>query len=171
MKLAVVSGSFDPITKGHLYVIEQAKKMADKVLILVATNPDKKYSLNHGARIDVIEHSILEQYGKDVLLERVISVDTLPPNMFTALAARAHGADAIIRGLRNVVDFEYEHSQQLVNSTIAPEVTTIFVMPPPDLIAVSSSAIRGMVGIDGWEQIAEKYVPAPAIKALKGEKL
>lgn len=175
MKLAVVSGSFDPLTKGHLYVIEQAKKMAEKVLILIATNPDKKYCLTPSARMNVVEHGILEHYGAkcgiQMLSDGVIVIEHLYRNVFTALEAKQRGADAIVRGLRNVVDFEYEHGMQLVNDTIAPEVTTIFVMPPPNLIAVSSSAIRGMVGVEGWEQVAEQYVPQVAIKALKGEPL
>lgn len=173
MKLAVVSGSFDPLTKGHLYVIEQAKKMADKVLILIATNPDKKYCLEPHARMSVVEYGILEHFGQErgiqMLSDEEIVVEHMFRKVFTAVEAKERGADAIVRGLRNVVDFEYEHGMQLVNNTIAPEVTTIFVMPPPNLIAVSSSAIRGMVGVEGWEQVAEQYVPQVAIKALKGE--
>lgn len=162
---AVVSGSFDPITKGHLYVIEQARKMADMVIVLVAHNPEKRYRFSLDERTRIIEASIREALGD----ADGVSVQALPNGQFTATVAKQLGAHLVVRGLRNVVDFEYEHSQQLINSAIEPEVATVFVMPPTDLIAVSSSAIKGMSGIDGWEAVAAKYVPEAALRALRGE--
>lgn len=161
---AVVSGSFDPITKGHLYVIDQARKMADEVIVLVANNPDKRYHFPIEARKAIIEAAVREELGEEL---RVV-VDTLPDSKFTASVAKAMGALLVVRGLRNVVDFEYEHSVQLINTAIEPDVTTVFVMPPTDLIAVSSSAIKGMVGVDGFEAVAKKYVPEAALRALLG---
>lgn len=160
MTIAVVSGSFDPITKGHLYVIRQALEMADKVIVLVANNPDKKYFFPKWNRLQIVEEST------SIWGDRV-EVRELPHGRFTANVAKELGATMIVRGLRNVVDFEYEHSQQLMNNVIEPLVTTVFVMPPTDLIAVSSSAIKGIVGVDGWESIAERYIPTAALDALK----
>ena len=161
---AVVSGSFDPITKGHLYVIEQARKMVDEVIVLLANNPEKRYHFTLEERRRIIEAAVRERLG-DV---SDVRVEAMPNAQFTAKLAHAMGATLVVRGLRNVVDFEYEHSQQLINTAIEPEVTTVFVMPPTDLIAVSSSAIKGMVGIDGWEAVAEQYVPQAALQALLG---
>lgn len=160
---AVVSGSFDPITKGHLYVIEQALKMADEVIVLVANNPDKRYHFSMEERCAIIEASMEEEFG---LIEG-IEVEELPAGQFTARVAKDLGASLVVRGLRNVVDFEYEHSQQLINNTIEPGVTTVFVMPPTQLIAVSSSAIKSMVGIEGWEELAENYLTLAALNALR----
>jgi pantetheine-phosphate adenylyltransferase len=164
MSIAVVSGSFDPITLGHIHVIKEAQKMAHEVIVLVADNPDKKYFFDHDERYDLVVDSINEQLGLTG-----ITIAFLPENTFTANVAKQFGADVIVRGLRNVVDFEYEHGQQMVNFAIEPEVSTVFVMPPPDLVAVSSSMIRGMVKINGWEKVAKKYLPKAALKALKAK--
>ena len=107
-----------------------------------------------------------EEFGA---IEGVV-VEELPNGQFTARAAKNLGASLVVRGLRNVVDFEYEHSQQLINTTIEPGVTTVFVMPPTQLIAVSSSAIKSMVGIEGWEELAENYLTLAALNALRNSK-
>lgn len=162
MTTAVVSGSFDPITLGHIHVIREAQKIPDDVIVLVADNPDKKYFFDHDERYDITVHSINEQLG---LVG--ISIHFLPNGIFTASYAKDLGASVIVRGLRNVVDFEYEHGQQMVNDAIEPDVSTIFVMPPPNLVAVSSSMIRGMIKVNGWEKVAKKYLPKAALNALK----
>lgn len=163
MRYGIVSGSFDPITLGHLYVVKQALDLEERVIILIADNPTKKYMFDRDERKQLVLESVAEVIKRD--RERV-RVEFLPANTFTAKYAENWGA-AIYRGLRNVVDFEYEHSQQLINSAIAPEVKTLFVMPPTDLIAVSSSAIKGMAVLDGWDSVASKYVPQCVIKALE----
>lgn len=162
-RTALVSGSFDPITKGHLYVVEEALKMADEVIVLVANNPDKRYHFTLDKRRSIIQDALTEHFEST----QSIKVQAMPNAQFTAKLAHEMGASLVVRGLRNVVDFEYEHSQQLINRVIAPDVTTVFVMPPTDLIAVSSSMIKGMVGIDGWEEIASLYIPCAALAALK----
>lgn len=162
IRRAVVSGSFDPITKGHLFVIDQALKMADEVIVLVANNPDKKYRFTLEQRQHIITQAVRDELSSDAR----VRVEVLPDKMFTAKVAKSLGAQLVVRGLRNVVDFEYEHSQQLINTTIEPEVSTVFVMPPTELIAISSSAIKGMVGIEGFEALARKYVPEVALRAL-----
>lgn len=162
-RTALVSGSFDPITKGHLYVIEEALKMADEVIVLVANNPEKRYHFDLDQRRAIIQGALREHFEST----QAISVRAMPSAQFTAKLAHEMGASLVVRGLRNVVDFEYEHSQQLINRVISPSVTTVFVMPPTDLIAISSSMIKGMVGIDGWEDIAALYIPRAALSALK----
>lgn len=164
---AVVSGSFDPITKGHLYVVEQALKMVDHVIVMIADNPDKRYHFTLEERQTIVKESLIESDGGQALDEGRVSVVAMPHGRFTARITKEMGASLVVRGLRNVVDFEYEHSQQLINTTIEPEVTTVFVMPPTELIAVSSSNIKAMVGIEGWEELAENYIPLAALNALR----
>lgn len=164
---AVVSGSFDPITKGHLYVIDQALKMVDHVIVMIANNPDKRYHFNLEERQAIVLAALKENDDGQAVAEGRISIVAMPHGQFTARSAKEKGATLIVRGLRNVVDFEYEHSQQLINTTIEPDVTTVFVMPPTDLIAVSSSNIKAMVGIEGWEELAENYIPLAALNALR----
>jgi len=163
MTIGVVTGSFDPITLGHIHVIKEAQRVVDQVIILVANNPDKKYMFDFEERYDIVVDSINEQLGLTG-----ISIHKCPHDVFTAQYARLSlGASVIFRGLRNVVDFEYEHGQQMVNDGIEPDVSTVFVMPPPELVAVSSSMIRGMTKIAGWQKVAQKYLPKAALKALK----
>lgn len=171
MTIAVVSGSFDPITKGHLYVIDQAKKIASKVIVLIANNPEKKYFFDFFLRELIVRQSIFEQYGPLAIQDGRFDVISMPDKKFTVNVAEELGASIVVRGLRNVVDFEYEHGMQLVNNHISQDVTTLFVMPPPELIAVSSSMIKGMIGIDGWEQVAEKYLPSYALSAMIGKSI
>ena len=162
MSVGVVTGSFDPITLGHIHVIKEAQKVVDEVVVLVADNPDKKYMFELEERYNIVADSIKEQLGLSG-----IRIHKCPSNVFVAEYARNYlDATVIFRGLRNVVDFEYEHGQQIVNNTIQPEVSTVFVMPPLDLVAVSSSMIRGMTKVKGWEKIAKQYLPKAALKAL-----
>lgn len=168
-KVGAVTGSFDPITKGHIYVIEEALKLVDVLYILVAVNPDKKSTFSFEERVRMIEQSVFEMSdsapGKNFSGKRVYC-RRLPDYKFAAKYASEIGASAIFRGLRNVVDFEYEHSIQMVNSQVA-SISTLFIMPPVDLIAVSSSMIKGMVGLEGWKKIAEQYVDSHVISALE----
>lgn len=163
MSIGVVSGSFDPITLGHLHVIKEARKVCDEVIIFVANNPDKKYMFEFGERNQLVAEALVEEFGYD----SAINIQYLSSGEFTASAASDLGANVIFRGLRNVVDFEYEHGMQMVNHAIEPNITTVFVMPPTELIAVSSSMIKGMIGIRGWDSVAKKYVPKCVLKALK----
>ena len=170
MKIGAITGSFDPITRGHVYVIEEALKLVDKLVILIAFNPEKKYTFSYEER----EELIIQAIKKNTVInfaDKYITFKHLPSNKFAAEAACEEGATVIFRGLRNVVDFEYEHSLQLINSNISPEVSTVFVMPPAEFIAVSSSAVKGMVGLDNWEKVAIRYVNAHVIAALSSKHL
>jgi pantetheine-phosphate adenylyltransferase len=170
MKIGAITGSFDPITKGHVYVIEEALRLVDKLVILIAYNPEKKYTFSYDERAELIIEAIKKNTAIN-FTEKYITFKHLPPNKFAAEAAFEEGATVIFRGLRNVVDFEYEHSLQLINCNISPGVSTVFVMPPAELIAVSSSAIKGMVGLDNWEKVAIRYVNLHVITALNEKHL
>ena len=163
--LGVVSGSFDPITLGHLFVITKALSIVDKVHVLIAGNPAKKYFFTEQERYDIVRQSIREALPNDY---EKVTVSFLPYEEFTATYARDElGANTIFRGIRNVVDFEYEHSQQLFNSDIAPEVTTVFIMPPPELIQVSSSMVKSMIGMRDWQNKVTKCMPPYALTKLE----
>jgi pantetheine-phosphate adenylyltransferase len=170
IKIGVYAGSFDPVTLGHMHVIEKAITMVDKLIILIADNPEKKYMNTIWSRHGMLIESIIEKFGMQVF-EGSIEVDFLDHAEFTASKAIDFNATLLFRGLRNVIDFEYEHGIQDINKLIAPELTTVFIMPPPELVAVSSSVIRGMVGINGWEKVAEKYVTKAVIDTLNKNRL
>jgi pantetheine-phosphate adenylyltransferase len=81
--------------------------------------------------------------------------------------AQKLGADYIVRGIRNSVDFNFEQAMNNVNRDINPEITTVVLMPPRDLCEVSSSLVKSLVGPDGWEEVVKKYVPEPVFEEIK----
>ena len=146
MKTAIYPGSFDPITKGHLDVLERAASMFDKVVIAVLDNTKKKCLLTTKERVELIRKST--DYIGNV---EVDSFDGL-----TIEYARKRNATILIRGLRAVSDFEYEMQLSQMNSTLAPEINTIFLITKPEYNFVSSSAIKEILMMNG--EISE-FVP------------
>ncbi len=146
MKTAIYPGSFDPITKGHLDVLERAASMFDKVIIVVLDNTKKKCLLSTDERVNLIRKST--EYLANV---EVDSFDGL-----TIEYARQKQATILIRGLRAVSDFEYEMQLSQMNSTLAPEINTIFLITKPEYNFISSSAIKEIVMMKG--EISE-FVP------------
>ena len=139
MKTAIYPGSFDPITKGHLDVLERAASMFDKVIIAVLDNTKKKCLLDTTERVDLIRKST--SYLANV---EVDSFDGL-----TIEYARKQNATILIRGLRAVSDFEYEMQLSQMNSALAPEINTIFLITKPKYNFISSSAIKEIVMMNG----------------------
>lgn len=165
MKKALVAGSFDPITLGHLFVIEKALEIADVVQICLAVNPTKIPFFT------VVER---EQMIKDSVFQCIpswdhsrVEVKVFKAKSFIASHAHTSGCAFIVRGIRNTLDFEYENEQQAINTMIAPDLPTVFVIPPAELIKVRSSTIKQMVGIDGWEPIVQEFVPKNVFERLK----
>ena len=162
-KVAVIAGSFDPITYGHLWMLEKSLDMFDAVHIVIATNTSKKSRFTAEERYQLIINSIEDTpqlQGKNYF------VDNLPSHLMLVDYAKYLGATHIVRGIRNTTDFEYEAQLNLINKQIVPDIETVFLMPRRDLIEVSSSMVKGLVGLAGWEAIAKKYVPSTVIDAL-----
>jgi pantetheine-phosphate adenylyltransferase len=156
---AIIAGSFDPVTFGHLWVLDQALRMFDTVHVLVCTNAAKKNLFSADERVSLFKACIPTH-------ENVI-VSLLPDRAMLASYAAGLGCSHVVRGIRNSTDFEYESQLNLINTVISPELQTIFIMPRRDLIEVSSSMIRGLVQLDGGYDIAKKYVPLVVLEALK----
>lgn len=140
MKIAVYPGSFDPITIGHLDIIKRAAKIFDKVVILIAVNPNKKYRFSVEERKEAILDSTKEIPN--------VEVDTF--NGLTIDYANKIGARFIIRGLRVVSDFEYEWSYAAANEYIDSNIEMVFLMAHKELSFISSSTINEMFdnGVD-----------------------
>lgn len=133
MAKAVYAGSFDPFTKGHLFVVKQAAKMFDEVYILVAKNPGKR------RMIDVETMQILIT---DVLMEENLTncyCDILPYSMTTADFAEMLGAEFLVRGIRNAEDYFYETSMAKTNKILNPNLQTIYVEAEEN---ISSSTVK-----------------------------
>lgn len=150
-RIAVYAGSFDPPTNGHLWMIRQGAQLFDELVVVLAVNPDKKGFFSLAQRRAALE-SMLAELPDNVKLATV-------PNGFLVDFAREAGARYLLRGIRNTVDFEYEKSMARMNNRMAADVHSVFLMPPSELEELSSSFVRGFVGLPGWERWVRVCVP------------
>ena len=158
MKIAIYPGSFDPITFGHIDIVERACALFDKVILGVAESESKKPLFDVAERIELIE-SIFKDNSKIEVLgySKKLTVDL----------ARENNAIAIIRGLRAVADFEYEFQLATMNRSLAPDIESIFFTPKDTLIYVSSSLVKEIAQFGGD---VSRFV-TPNVKAALTEKL
>lgn len=153
-KIAIYPGTFDPITNGHIDVIERALKIFDKVIVVIARNPKKQTLFAEEERIELIRES----------LKHLANIEVTATEKLTVEFARSVNANAIIRGIRAVSDFEYEFQIALMNRKLCPDVTTIFLMPNEKFTYLNSSIIRELAqyGAD-----ISDFVPPCVEKKLK----
>lgn len=131
-RIAIFPGSFDPFTRGHEAVVEEALKLFDKVVVAIGYNTQKRGFLSIEARKSLIE----KVYANNSRVE-VTTYTTL-----TGDEARRVGARAMIRSVRNVTDFDYERTIANANRTIYGDLTTVIVLVPVDVEHISSSLVR-----------------------------
>ena len=157
MKIAIYPGSFDPVTKGHLDILQNAAEIFDKVIIAVAHNGEKKGFLSVEERVELIKASIQ-------------SFDNVEVDAFEGLTidyAQKHGAEILIRGLRAVSDFEYEMQLSQTNSALCDKVKTVFLTTKPEYNFISSSTIKEILANNGD---ISKFVPKPVYNYLTQRK-
>lgn len=154
MKVAVYPGSFDPITNGHMDVLSRAVTIFDKVIVLVAVNPDKKSRFSTEDRVEMIKEAV-----KDYPNVEVDSYKGL-----TVKYAKEHDATHLIRGLRAVTDFEYEYQLASANALADNEIDMVFFMSRGETSNLTSSTIMELAknGVD-----ISKLVPASVLKRIK----
>jgi pantetheine-phosphate adenylyltransferase len=138
-KKAIYPGSFDPITNGHVDIIQRGAKIFPRILIAVLENPKKQTLFSAAERVEMI---------RDIFKDRP-QIEVLSFNGLLVDFARANGADAVIRGLRAVSDFEYEFQMALMNKKLAPTLETFFMMPSLRYIFLSSSVIKEVFSLGG----------------------
>jgi len=153
MRIAVYPGSFDPITNGHIDVLKRALDIFDKVIVLVANNPDKS------SRFDVETRKAMI---KEAIDDKRVVVDS--HNGLTVQYAKEHGAKHLIRGLRAVTDFEYEFQLASANDYADSDIDTVFLMSKSDKSFINSSMIMELHerGVD-----VSSLVPESVYKRLK----
>ena len=153
MKVAIYPGSFDPITNGHLEILKRALNIFDKVIVLVAVNPNKKSRFSPEDRVAMIKEAISDDR---------VEVDA--STGLTVEYAKKHGASHLIRGLRAVTDFEYEFSLASANDFIDSSIDTVFLMSKAEKSFINSSMIMELYqsGVD-----ISALVPPSVIKRLK----
>lgn len=153
MKRAIYPGSFDPVTNGHLDVIERGRKLFDEVIVAVAHNDEKQALFSLEERLHLLEQSI----GK---------IDNVRIAQFEGLLvefAVAQKASAVIRGLRAVSDFEFEFQMALMNRKLETAVETIFLMPKEEYTYLSSRIIKEIARLGGD---VSGFVPPGVVQAL-----
>lgn len=155
---AVYAGSFDPPTKGHVWMIERGARLFDRVIVAAAKNPEKQYSFSLDTRLGWLRRICSPFDNVEVADIR---------NKFLARYAHEVGAGHILRGIRDEEDYRYERGMRYINSDLNPDLTTVFLMPPRSLGQMSSSFVKGMVGPEGWEPIVKGYVPDCVFDDLK----
>ena len=157
LKLAVYPGTFDPITKGHLDVIERAIRLFDKLVIAIAENPGKKPLFTFEERIEMAKQVIETTEGMECVEVRGFKE-------LTVEFAREIGAKSIIRGLRAVSDFEYELQVALTNRNLALDIESVFLMPSVEYIYLNSTMVKDVAKHGGD---VSNFVPDFVVKKLR----
>ena len=156
MKRAIYPGSFDPVTNGHLDVVERAGRLFEEVIVAVAGNEEKQPLFSLKERLDLLKQTVGKIAGV-----RIAQFDGLLVEF-----AVAQKASAVIRGLRAVSDFEFEFQMALMNRKLKDSVETIFLMPKEEYTYLSSRLVKEIARLGGD---VTKFVPAVVATAL-GEK-
>lgn len=154
MTLAIYPGSFDPITNGHLDVLERASKIFKKVIIAVLGNPNKNSFLSIETRVELIKQSVSHLKNVEVDSFKGLTVEY----------AKAKSANILIRGLRAVSDFEYEMQMAQINQNLGPQLDTIFLIPKVENNFLSSSIVKEISLLGGD---ISQFVPEPVNRYFK----
>jgi pantetheine-phosphate adenylyltransferase len=154
---AIYPGTFDPLTNGHLDLIERASRLYADVLVAIAINANKNPLFSLDERVAMVEASTCNLQNVRVIGFEGLLVD----------CARQHRAQVIVRGLRAVADFEYEFQLSSMNRKLAPEIETVFLTPSEPHIFISSTLVREIARLNG--DVAP-FVP-PAVHRRLLEKL
>ncbi len=154
MRLAIYAGSFDPVTFGHLDLIQRASLLFDRVVVAIGRHPTKRPLFSNEERI-----AMLHEVTKGIANVEIAEFEGLSIHY-----AKARDAVAMIRGLRAATDFEYELQIAHANSDMCPEIDTIFLPTRVERGFVSASLVREIASHGGD---VSRYVPAPVTEALR----
>ena len=153
MKKIVYPGTFDPITNGHIDLLERASKLFDKIILAVATSTRKNPLFDVDERVQLAKNAI----------KHLGNVDVRPLDYLLVNFVRDCSADAVLRGLRAVSDFEYEFQLANMNRALSPEVESVFLTPAEQFAYISSSLVREISSLNGD---VSKFVPLNVSEAL-----
>jgi pantetheine-phosphate adenylyltransferase len=156
MKTALYPGTFDPITNGHIDILERALGLFDKVIVTVANNASKTPIFTPDERVKLIEEIIVDHGYTNA---SVVRFDGLLVHF-----AQKQNAVALIRGLRAISDFEYEFQMALMNRNQAPEIATVFLMPHERYTYLNSSIVRELARFQGDYK---EFVPDAVYKRMQ----
>lgn len=154
MRIAICPGSFDPVTKGHLDILQRASKLFDKIIVVVVINPEKRPSFSAEERVEMIRRTTTD-------------IPNLEVDTFSGLLmdyAREKGAAAVVKGLRAVTDFEYEFQMALINKKLNPQADTLFLTTSAENLYLSSSIVKQIASFGG--DISD-FVPDEIVDEVK----
>jgi pantetheine-phosphate adenylyltransferase len=157
-RTAVYTGSFDPITLGHLNVIERGSRLVDRLVVGVGINPGKEPLFTPDERVELVRQSTAHLGNVEVI-------------QFTGLAVafvRQLGAHVMLRGVRLLADIEAELTMMMANRQLDPGIETVFLMADREYAHVSSSLIKQIAPLAGDNELSQ-FVPRPVIAALRGK--
>ncbi len=159
-RTAVYAGSFDPLTNGHAWMIEEGSGLFDRLIVAIGVNPEKKCDFSADERMQMLAQ----------LACRFPNVDTdIFTNQYLVHYAEKMKAQFILRGVRTESDFEYERGMRNVNGDLVQSITTVFLVPPREIVEISSSMVKGLVGPEGWEKVVKELVPGFVFNKLQEE--
>ena len=153
-RVAVYPGSFDPVTLGHLDILDRATAIFDRVMVAVLANPAKTPLFTAEERVEIIRQCIADRPNVDVASFDGLTVDY----------AESLGATAIVRGLRVLSDFESEFTMALMNRRLKPSINTVFLMTSSSNVFISSSIIKEVCALGGS---VDEVAPDASVRAMR----
>lgn len=154
MKKAIYAGSFDPVTNGHLWLIDKAANLFDELVVAIGDNPSKSYYFSLEQRKQMLQ-GLLFKYNN-------IKIESFSGEFLVHYAQKVN-VKYIVRGVRNNTDFDFEKMLHSINGDICDEIETIYFIPPLELSEISSSLVKGFVGTNRWQEVVKKYVPESVV--------
>jgi len=158
-KIGIYPGTFDPITKGHIDVINRSLKIVDKLIIAVSNDHSKDYLFSSEERTSIVENSLFRDLNVSKKKIKILSFNTLT----TSLCLK-YNATIIIRGLRAASDFEYEFQLAGMNRQLDKKIETVFLMSDPDKQVISSKFVKEIAKLNGK---IDDFVTKSVKKSLK----
>jgi len=158
-RIALYAGSFDPVTNGHVDVVRQAARLADRLVLAVGIHPGKAPLFSADERLDMLRETCAP-----VAREAKCELDAITFSDLVVQCARRVKATMLIRGLRDATDFDYEMQMAGMNQSMAPEVQTVYLPASPAVRPITATLVRQIAGMGGD---VSAFVPATIAARLK----
>jgi pantetheine-phosphate adenylyltransferase len=156
MRIAVYTGSFDPITLGHLNVIDRSSRLVDKLIVGIGINIEKQSLFTPDERVELVRRTIGHLKNVEVQLFKGLAVNFV----------RQCGARVLLRGMRSLGDIEAEFTMTMANRKLDPGIETVFLMADDQYSHISSSLIKQIAALAGDEELA-RFVPREVVAAIR----
>lgn len=160
-RIALYPGSFDPVTYGHLDVVQHAVWLCDRLIVAIGVHPGKKPLFSTEERLDMVREVLAP-----VAAKANCGFDCTTYDNLTISAAQQNGANIMIRGLRDATDLDYEMQIAGMNEAMAPDVHTVFIPASPQVRPIAATLVRQIAGMGGD---VSAFVPPQVAKSLKAK--